>query len=157
MPRIRRSDLPDGVFHVTTRGVFKRLVFLSDADRLRFLELLALVVTRHRWECHAFCLMGTHYHLVVETTTEQLSAGMQYLNGVYAERFNARHDRDGHVFGARFASWVIRDEDHYERTLEYVLNNPVRAGLVDDWMEWPWSSARGIRVAGPGEHGARAR
>ena len=145
MPRIRRSDLPDGLFHITTRGVFKRLVFADDDDRRRFLALLALVVGRYRWDCHAFCLMGTHYHLVLDAPTERLSAGMQYLNGVYAERFNLRHERDGHVFGARFASWVIRDEEHYERTLEYVLTNPVRAGLVDDWTDWPWSAARGVK------------
>ena len=151
MPRIRRSDLPDGVFHVTTRGVFGRLVFIDDDDRRGFLELLALVVWRHRWECHAFCLMGTHYHLVVETTTERLSPGMQYLNGVYAERFNARHQRLGHVFGGRFASWVIRDDEHFERTIEYVLANPVRAGLVDDWAAWRWSGATGV---GPTEDSA---
>ena len=145
MPRIRRSDLPDGIYHVNTRGVFQRHVYHDTRDRLLFMALLELVIRRYRWECHAFCLMGTHYHLVIETTTERLSAGMQYLNGVYAERFNRRHDRDGHVFGARFASWVIRDDDHYERTIEYVLANPVRAGLVDDWTEWLWSGARGIR------------
>jgi REP element-mobilizing transposase RayT len=145
MPRICRSELPDGVFHVTTRGVFRLLVFNDDADRRLFLELLVLVVSRYGWECHAFCLMGTHYHVVVETTTDRLSAGMQYLNGTYAQLFNRRHDRDGHVFAARFASWVIRDDEHYERTLEYVLANPIRAGLVDDWTKWPWSGARGVR------------
>ena len=145
MPRVRRNELPDGVFHVTTRGVFRRPVFIDDADRVFFLRLLELVVWRYKWDLHAFCLMGTHYHLVLETTTERLSAGMQYLNGVYAQRFNRRHDRDGHVFGARFASWVVRDDDHYERTVEYVLTNPVRAGLVDDWTEWRWSGARGVR------------
>jgi putative transposase len=145
VPRIRRSELPDGIFHVTTRGVFRRLAFADDADRLLFLALLAVVVERYEWECHAFCLMGTHYHLVVETTTDRLSAGMQYLNGEYAQLFNRRHDRDGHVFGDRFASWVIRDDEHFERTIEYVLANPVRARLVDDWTEWPWSGARGVR------------
>jgi putative transposase len=144
MPRVLRSDLPDGIVHVTTRGVWKRLVYLDDEDRRTFLELLALVIRRHLWDCHAFCLMGTHYHLVVETTIERLSAGMQYLNGEYAQRFNRRHDRDGHVFGDRFAAWVIRDENHYERTLQYVLANPVRAGLVDDWADWPWSRTRGL-------------
>jgi putative transposase len=147
VPRIRRSDLPDGILHVTTRGVFERLIFIDDADRREFLRLLALVVGRYRWECHAFCLMGTHYHLVVETIIERLSAGMQYLNGVYAQGFNRRHARDGHAFGARFASWLIRDDDHYQRTLEYVLSNPVRAGLVDDWTEWRWSGVRGDRGA----------
>jgi REP-associated tyrosine transposase len=144
MPRIRRSDLPDGLFHVTARGCHGQRVFQDDDDRRLLLSLLALVVGRHAWDCHAFCLMGTHYHLVVDTTTKNLSAGMQYLNGEYADGFNRRHDRAGHVFGARFASWVIRDEMHYERTLEYVLANPVRARLVEDWTEWPWSAARGV-------------
>jgi REP-associated tyrosine transposase len=145
VPRALRSDLPDGILHVTTRGVWNRLVYLDDDDRRSFLGLLAVAVKRHRWDCHAFCLMGTHYHLVVETTTQRLSAGMQYLNGEHAQRFNRRHHRDGHVFGARFAAWVIRDDEHYARTLEYVLANPVRAGLVEDWTAWPWSAARGAR------------
>jgi putative transposase len=150
MPRPLRGDLPDGILHVTTRGVWNRLVYLDDDDRRTFLSVFALVVHRHLWDCHAFCLMGTHYHLVVETTIERLSAGMQYLNGDYAQRFNRRHDRDGHVFGARFAAWTIRDDEHYGRTLEYVLANPVRAGLVDDWADWPWSAARGFE--GSREH-----
>lgn len=133
------------MFQITTRSVFRRLIFRDDDDRRDFLRLLALVVGRHRWECHAFCLMGTHYHLVVETTTDRMSSGMQYLNGVYAQRFNRRHRRHGHAFGGRFASWVIRDDEHYGRTIEYVLINPVRAGLVEDWTDWKWSGARGVR------------
>jgi putative transposase len=145
MPRIPRYLLPDGIVQVTTQGVFERHVYLDDDDRRFFLALIDLVVRRFGWELHAFCLMGTHYHLVVETTAEQLSAGMQHLNGVYAQRFNRRHGRKGHVFGARFRAWSVRDDEHYQHTIEYVLANPVRAGLVDDWAEWPWSGALGIR------------
>jgi putative transposase len=105
MPRIRRSDLPDGILHVTTRGVFAREIYLDAVDRRLFVALLALVARRYGWHCHAYCLMGTHYHLVVETTIGRLSAGMQYLNGVYAQRFNMRHGRHGHVFGGRFRVW----------------------------------------------------
>jgi len=68
MPRLRRSQLPDGIVHVTTRGVFERAIFLDDLDRLMFLALLVLVARRHGWKLHAYCLMGTHYHLVVETS-----------------------------------------------------------------------------------------
>jgi hypothetical protein len=69
VPRIRRSELPDGIFQITTRGVFRRLVYLDDADRLAFLALLALVVRRYRWECHAFCLMGNNYTRSNSTVT----------------------------------------------------------------------------------------
>lgn len=58
------------------------MIFRDDHDRRRFLALLAHVVERHSWRCHAFCLMGTHYHLVIEATRADLSAGMHLLNGV---------------------------------------------------------------------------
>ena len=86
--------------------------------------------------------MTNHYHLVVETELEHLSAGMQRLNGVYAQAFNRRNKRWGHLFGERFASWVVEDENHLARTIEYVLHNPVRAGLVDRPEDWPWSASR---------------
>jgi len=58
VPRRLRSDLPDGILHVTARGVWNRLVYLDDDDRRSFLDLLAVAVKRHLWDCHAFCLMG---------------------------------------------------------------------------------------------------
>src|SRR5213078_4354641 len=91
MPRLRRSDLPDGVFHVTARGVAGTAVFRDDEDRRLFLGLLGRTVDRHEWTCHAFCLMGTHYHLVVQATRKDVSAGIQWLNGTYAQSFNRRH------------------------------------------------------------------
>lgn len=68
MARGRRSDLPDGTYHVVTRGVDSAPVFRDDFDRVAFLELLGNAVSRHAWFCHAYCLMTTHYHLVVEST-----------------------------------------------------------------------------------------
>jgi REP element-mobilizing transposase RayT len=84
--------------------------------------------------------MGTHYHLIVESSREQLSAGMQRLNGVYAIRFNRRHGLKGHLFEARFASYVLRDEEHFTAAINYVLENPVRAGLCASPTDWRWSA-----------------
>jgi putative transposase len=144
MARLPRLQAADAMYHVTANAARKLMLFTDRDDRELFLRILGIATSKAEWLCHAYCLMGTHYHLVVETTIERLSAGMQYLNGEYAQTFNRRHGRDGHVFAERFAAWVIRDDDHYERTLAYVLTNPVRAGLVDDWTEWPWSRARGV-------------
>ena len=91
---------------------------------------------------HGFCLMPNHYHLVVETELWRLSAGVQSLNGVYAQAFNRRHRRWGHLFGERFASWVVEDDAHLVNTIEYVLQNPVRAGLVERAADWPWAAVR---------------
>jgi putative transposase len=146
MARLRRSDLPDGVFHVTARGVAGTAVFRDDEDRRRFLHLLGRAVERHDWTCHAFCLMGTHYHLVVQATRDDVSAGIQWLNGTYAQSFNRRHERWGHLFGARFGSWVVDRDEHLAATCRYVLQNPVRAGLCRNAEDWAWSAVA-VRAA----------
>jgi REP element-mobilizing transposase RayT len=148
MARLVRSTLPDGFYHVTTRGVARCPIFLDDDDRIAFLELLAFVVRLYRWRCHAFCLMTNHYHLVLETTRARLSDGVHRLNGRYAQEFNARYDRSGHLFGARFASWLIEEEDHLNAACEYVLLNPVRAGLCEEPKDWRWSGAAALSSPG---------
>ena len=139
MPSVRRHALPDGFFHVTARGVNGAEVFLVDLDRFDFLDVLGRTVERHGLLVVARCLMDTHYHLVVQATTATLSASMQHLNGVYARRFNKRHGRRGHVFGERFSCWVIRDEAHLGAALQYVVDNPVKAGMCEVGDEWPWT------------------
>ncbi len=66
----------------------------------------------------------THYHLVVEAKREQMSHAVHRLNGLYAQGFNRRHERRGHLFENRFSSWVIRDDEHLRATVAYVLENP---------------------------------
>jgi REP element-mobilizing transposase RayT len=106
------------------------------------MRLLRDVVQSYRWDCYAFCLMGTHYHVVIAADREALSAGLQRLNGVYAQLFNRRHGRTGHVFGDRFHAWVIADERHVRAACAYVVENPVRAGICATASEWPWSASR---------------
>jgi putative transposase len=142
VPRAPRRSLPDGIYHVTARGIDSDAVFRDDADRVVFLRLLGETIDGQGWICHAFCLMGTHYHLVVEATQAALSGGLHRLNGVYAQLFNRRHGRRGHLFGARFHAWVLDDEEHFRNTCAYVAENPVRAGLCREAEDWPWSSAR---------------
>lgn len=110
MPRIPRSEQPDGYFHVATRGVARMAIYRDDQDRRGFLSLLAHAVSSFDWGCLAFCLMTTHYHLVVDTTRENLSAGMQLLNGDYAQSFNGKYGRWGHVFGDRFWSRPLGED-----------------------------------------------
>ena len=130
MARQLRSDLPDGIYHVTTRAVAGSFAYRDDDDRRTFLGLLSGVVDGCNWRAHAFCLMGTHYHLVVESTRTLLSRGMKRLNGLYAQGFNQRHGRAGHLWGDRFAARVIVDEDYLRAVCGYVILNPVRAGLL---------------------------
>jgi REP element-mobilizing transposase RayT len=142
MARVLRSSLPDGYFHVFTRGVADTAIFRDDEDRRSFLALLIRTTRRHGWELHALCLMTTHYHAVLEATRAQLSAGMQWLNSLYAQTFNKRYDRHGHLFGARYGSRVIESEEYLARACEYVLQNPMRAGLCERASHWPWNATR---------------
>jgi REP element-mobilizing transposase RayT len=142
MPRVVRTALPDGFFHVTALGVNKTAIFLDDRDRLFFLELLLECVERFVWEMWAMCLMTTHYHLVLHSTRPNLSDGIQVLSGEHAARFNARYERTGHLFGGRFGSRVIDSDEYLAAACEYVWHNPVRAGLVTRPEDWPWSHLR---------------
>jgi putative transposase len=135
-----RSALPDGHFHVTSRGNRGAAIFVEDLDRLDFLELLRSTVGLFEWRVHAHCLMGTHYHLLLDTTRERLSDGMRRLNGVYALRFNRRYGLKGHLFETRFSSYVLRDELHLAAAVHYILENPVRAGLCREARDWRWSA-----------------
>ncbi len=142
MARLPRFVLPDGTYHLIARGVNSCAIVGDDRDRLRWLALLAEVVRRWRWDVYAFCLMNTHYHVVARTTRVHLSAGMHRLNGVHAERFNEKRRRTGHLFGDRFASWLIEDEEHLAAACAYVMANPVRAGLCANVGDWPWAATR---------------
>ena len=139
MARQPRNQLPDGFFHVTSRAVGGADLFRDDLDRQLLLDLLTRAGIAFRWACHAYCLMTTHYHLVIEASREDLSLGMHRLNGPYAQNFNARHGRRGHVFEERFSAFGIEGESYLENACVYVLNNPVRAGLCETAEDWPWN------------------
>ena len=110
-------------------------------DRRNFLSLLALAVHHYEWTCHAFCLMTNHYHLVLDTSRENLSDGMQVLNGDYAQGFSGKYGRWGHVFGDRFWCRSL-DKEELEHVCLYVMENPVRASLCKSRADWPWSACR---------------
>lgn len=142
MGRVPRSSLPDGYFHVYARGVPNCPLFVDDADRNTFVELFVRRERDHSWSCVALTLLSTHYHVVVEARRRELSAGMHVLNGQYAQVFNRRHGRFGHLFAERFAARLIESEDYLEDVCRYVLQNPVRAGLCDQPEDWPWTYSR---------------
>jgi putative transposase len=139
MSKLLRSNLPDGFFHVVARGVFGARLYLDDADRRDFIRLLDRCTERYRWECSAYCLMTTHYHLVLEARRKDLSDGVQHLNGCHARSFNLRHGRYGALFSERFSARVVESEEYLFEACAYVILNPVKAGLCESAEEWPWS------------------
>lgn len=142
MAKLLRSSLPDGFFHVVARGVFGARIFLDDGDRRAFVRLLERCAKRYRWECWAYCLMTTHYHVVLEASRQDLSDGVRQVNGCHARSFNQRHARYGCLFAERFSSRVVESEEYLLEACAYVLLNPVKAGLCSSVEEWPWSFSR---------------
>lgn len=148
MARPLRIEYPGAVYHVTSRGNAREAIFLSDADRRKFLDVLADTVEKYNWLCHAFCLLDNHYHLVVETPDPNLSLGMRQLNGVYTQSFNRIHQKVGHVFQGRYKAILVEKESHLLELCRYVVLNPVRAGMVSRPDEWKWSSYKSTAYAG---------
>ncbi len=140
MARPLRIEYPGALYHVTSRGDRREPIFEDDKDRLMFLDVLAEVVARFNWLCHAYCLMTNHYHLVVETPDGNLSKGMRQLNGVYTQASNRRHNRTGHLFQGRFKGILVDKDSYLLELARYVVLNPVRAHLVNDPQEYAWCS-----------------
>jgi putative transposase len=138
----KHRDESPGMHHVTCRGNNKRSIFEDEHDRNRFLLMLARVALRYGWKIHAYCLMGNHYHLVIEIGEQGMSRGFCELNTGYARSYNKRHGRVNHLFGKRYWSGRLKDQVSFINTCRYVVRNPVRAGLVDTADAWPWSSYR---------------
>jgi putative transposase len=116
---------------------------MDDRDREVFLELLGRVIEAHSWRCSAYCLMSTHYHVLVKTPQANLAAGMRQLNGLFARRFNRRHGRSGALFESRYRCELVINDGHLIEIYRYLALNPVRAGMVERPEDWRWASYPG--------------
>jgi len=142
MARPLRIDLPDGVYHVTSRGLERREIVRDDRDRRKWLSLLDQVARQRRWQVFAWALMDNHFHLFLRTPGPDLSAGMHDLNSGYASAFNRRHGRCGPLLQGRFKGILVEAASHEWELSRYVHLNPVRAGLVARPEAYAWSSCR---------------
>jgi len=144
MARPLRIEYAGALYHVTARGDRGEDIFSDDQDRNAFLGILSQVCQRFVVSCHAYCLMGNHYHLVLETAEPNLARSLRQLNGVYTQRFNRRHERVGHVFQGRYKAILVDGDSYYLEVVRYVLLNPVRAKIVTCVQDWPWSSYQAV-------------
>ena len=138
MARPLRIEFPGAVYHVTSRGDRREKIFDDDDDRETFLAVLAAVVERFNWRCHAYGLMDNHYDLVVET-----------LDGKFTQASIRRHGRHGHLFQGRFEAILVHREAYLLELLRYVVLTPVRAGMVGVVGDWPWSSYGDLTLLSP--------
>lgn len=140
MARSLRIEYPGAFYHVINRGNSGESIFRSKSDREKFLEYLGKAVERFSIKFHTYCLMPTHYHLLVETPQPNLSKAMQWINVSYATYFNRKRQRWGHLFQGRFKSILVDADEYLKHLSRYIHLNPVRAKLVESPSQYPWSS-----------------
>jgi putative transposase len=140
MSRPLRLEFAGALYHITSRGNGRNLIYLQDDDFELFLQILANVCERYNWVVHAYCLMSNHYHILVETPYANLSQGMRQLNGVFTQSMNRKHHRVGHLFQGRYKAILIDKGAYLLELCRYIVLNPVRANMVNSPEEWPWSS-----------------
>ena len=108
MARPLRIEYPGAFYHVMNRGQFRRNIFVEDKGRQSFLDLLADITRLWKVEIYAYCLIDNHYHLLLSTPTGGLSRAMRHLDGIYTQKFNRVHHRDGPLFRGRYKAILTK-------------------------------------------------
>ena len=143
MGRIKRQYYSQAVYHVYNRGNNGLKVFVADDDKRNFLEAMARYKEKFDFKIYAIALMDNHYHMVVETNpVHDISQIMQATQLAYGSQYRKRYKFIGQLWQSRFQSKVITGGEYIFECLEYVHNNPVKAGLAQSAQNYPWSSAK---------------
>lgn len=124
------------------RGSSRQKVFLENRDYEAFLNTLSQLHDRWRVEVFAYCLMGNHYHVCLRTPEANLSRVMRHLDGLYTQRFNRLHRRDGALFRGRYKAIVVDKDTYLTQVVRYIHLNPLGDGLVREPQAYRWSSHR---------------
>ena len=148
MSRPLRLEFKGALYHVTSRGDRREPIVGDDIDRQAWLAVLERGLERFEASAFAYCLMGNHYHVVLQTHRPNLSRLMRHVNGVYTQTYNRRHGVVGHLFQGRFKAILVEEESYFLEVCRYVDLNPVRAGMVKRPQDWAWSSYESRKGSG---------
>jgi putative transposase len=142
MPRPPRLHVPGGVYHVILRGNHRQAIFTKPDDRQMLDALVAETLARFDARAHAYCWMTNHLHLALQVADAPLGPIVRRIAGVYARRTQQRLQTTGHLFERRYRSVLVDADAHLLRLVRYIHLNPLRAGLVADPADYPWSGHR---------------
>lgn len=140
MPRKKRIFYPGALYHVMSRGNDKKPIFKTKTDRIKFLKYLEWQHINRQARIHGYCLMGNHYHLILETPLANISKIMQELQGSYAIYFNIKYKSAGHLFQGRYKAKIVERETYLRQLSRYVHRNPLEAGRQEMMYDYLWSS-----------------
>ncbi len=142
MPRPVRIEYEGACYHVMNRGRGRQPIFHATAYFHAFLETLAEAHERFGVVIHGYCLMGNHYHLLLQTPHGNLGRVMRHMNGVYTQRYNRLKPTDGPLFRGRYKAIVVEADNYLLQLSRYIHRNPIerKPPLVDSLDSYPWSS-----------------
>ena len=143
MSRPLRIEYPDAWYHVMSRARAGHEAFPAKEDYYNFIDLLKDTSDMFNMRIAAYCLITTHYHLLIQTPDANLSRCMRHINGVYTQRYNARNGCDGTLFRGRYKSILIDADSYLLELVRYIHRNPLRAGIAKKVNDYPWSSHKG--------------
>jgi putative transposase len=138
-----RIEYPGALYHITSRGNERKKIFLEDADKIKFLEILEDYHSRFNILIHSYVLMDNHYHFIVETPKGNLTKVMHGVNGWYTGYFNRKYRRSGHLFQGRYKGIFVDKDAYLVQLSRYIHLNPVRAEIVERPEQYRWSSYSG--------------
>lgn len=136
MPTRLRVDFA-GYHHIINRGVNRCNVFNTSNDKDMFLQIINKTAKIHNVILHTYALMDNHYHLLIETQKENLSSFMRIVNANYAQYFNRKYKRSGHLWQDRFKSKFVISEEYLYALIKYIENNPIEAKLTNEVSSYP--------------------
>ena len=139
MARPLRIEYPNAFYHVMNRGLNRQDIYGSNEDYRIFLETLKDSAKLFNVRIISYCLMPNHYHLLIQTPKGNLSRAMRHLNGVYTQRFNRLHKKDGPLFRGRYKAILIQEDEYLKHLIRYIHLNPVHAKLTQDPVKFQWS------------------
>ncbi|MDL2283504.1 transposase [Odoribacter sp. OttesenSCG-928-G04] len=137
MPRQARIYSEIGLYHIILRGIDRSVLFNSDEDKLFFISRLR-IYSSPEFQIHCYCLMDNHVHLLIKSG--QVSLFIKRITISYAKYFNHKYLRTGHLFEDRFKSEVIEENNHLIQCIRYILQNPLKAGIISQCAMYKWSS-----------------
>jgi len=147
MPRGPRLDTPGTLHHVIIRGINRGAIVMDDDDRTAFVNRVGSLAQSTSTTMYAWALMDNHVHLLLKSGPLGLPDYMRKLLSWYAQYYNRRHNRSGHLFQNRYKSIICEEDAYFQKLIAYIHLNPLRAGLVntvDELNSYPWSGQAAI-------------
>ena len=144
MPRTARERSAVGLYHVLLRGADGRIIFADDEDCTRFLASLSHAREGDAFLLYAYCLMGSHAHLLIREASVPIDQAFKRIGASYARYYNAKYHQTGRLFQDRFQSEALNDNPHFLDAMRFICQNPVKAGLSKTMFSYPWLGCSGV-------------